>query len=50
MPTLIKALVFLIIVGGLAAGSIYSLATFVEPTPSETFIRVPSKVLNQRSE
>ena len=45
MPSLIKALVFLIVLGGLAGGGMFYPANFVEPTPKETVIRIPSKDL-----
>ena len=45
MPSLIKALVFLIVLGGLAAGGVFALANFVEPSQRETVIRIPSKDL-----
>ena len=46
MPSLIKALVFLLVLGGLVAGGVFYLANFVEPTPRETVIRIPSSDLN----
>ncbi len=45
MPSLIKFLVFLLILGGLAAGSVFALATFVDPQPREMVIRIPAKDL-----
>ena len=45
MPSLIKALVILLVLGGLTGGSLFFLANFVEPTPKETVIRIPSKDL-----
>ncbi|PLW78095.1 histidine kinase [Cohaesibacter celericrescens] len=45
MLSLIKALVFLLVLAGLIAGGIFALANFVEPTQRETVIRVPAKDL-----
>ncbi|WP_319532554.1 histidine kinase [uncultured Cohaesibacter sp.] len=46
MPSLIKAFVFLLILCGLVAGGIFALANFVEPSPHEMVIRIPSKNLD----
>ncbi|WP_319412867.1 histidine kinase [uncultured Cohaesibacter sp.] len=46
MPSLIKALVFLLVLGGLVAGGIFALANFVEPTQREMVVRIPAKTIN----
>ncbi|WP_320140934.1 histidine kinase [uncultured Cohaesibacter sp.] len=46
MPSLIKALVFLLVLGGLIAGGIFALANFVEPTQREMVVRIPSRTIN----
>ena len=45
MPSLIKFLFFLLVLGGMLGGSIFALATFVDPSPREMVIRVPTKDL-----
>ena len=46
MPSLIKALVFLLVLGGLIGGGIFALANFVEPTPRTMEVRIPAKTIN----
>jgi hypothetical protein len=41
MPSLIRLLVFLGIVGGLGYGVMFALATLVEPKPREMVVTVP---------
>lgn len=41
MPSLIRFLVFLGILGGLAYGAVFSLASFVESKPREIIVTVP---------
>jgi hypothetical protein len=46
MPSLIR---FIVLCGMLAAmvyGSMYALATFVEPNPREMTVKIPSKKIN----
>ncbi|SNY90857.1 hypothetical protein SAMN04515647_1031 [Cohaesibacter sp. ES.047] len=45
MPSLIKAIVLLLVLSGLVAGGIFALANFVEPSPREMVIRIPAKNL-----
>lgn len=46
MPGLVKLLVFLLVLGGIAGGSIFGLATFVDPEPKEKVIRLKIGNLN----
>jgi hypothetical protein len=41
MPSLIRLLVVVGILGGLVYGAIFALATFVEPKPREMTITIP---------
>ncbi|MDR3497415.1 MAG: histidine kinase [Ancalomicrobiaceae bacterium] len=41
MPTLFRFLLSLAVLSGIVVGSMYSLATFVQPKPREITIRVP---------
>ena len=43
MPTLFKFLTFVAIIAGIVYGAMFSLATFVEPTPREMVVKVPAK-------
>ncbi|MCF6301940.1 MAG: hypothetical protein L3J13_01860 [Devosiaceae bacterium] len=45
MPTLIRFIVFLLVVSGLVFGSMVALSIFVEPTEKEVTVRVPTRVL-----
>lgn len=47
MPSLIRLLVLLGLLGGLAYGAVVTLATFVEPKPREITITVPQDRLNR---
>jgi hypothetical protein len=47
MPTLIRLLFALGLLGGLAYGAIVTLATFVEPTPREMTETIPQDRLNK---
>lgn len=47
MPSLIRFLVFLGVLGGLAYGAIFSLGTFIEPKPREITITIPQDKLLQ---
>lgn len=46
MPSLIKLLVFLLVLGGIVGGGVFGLATFVEPQPKEKVIRLKIGNLN----
>ena len=46
MPSIVRFLVFLLVLGGLGFAAIYALATFVEPEPREISISVPSSRLS----
>jgi hypothetical protein len=49
VPSLFRFLLILGLLGGLAYGAIYSLATWVEPKPREITVTVPpSKFLKPR--
>ncbi|MEM7567920.1 MAG: histidine kinase [Pseudomonadota bacterium] len=45
MPSIVRFLVFLLVIGGLGFAAIFALATFVEPEPREVTIDVPSSRL-----
>lgn len=45
MPSLIRFLVFCLVIAVLIGAAMYVLANFVEPSPSETTIRVPAERL-----
>lgn len=47
MPTLIRLFVLIAIIAVLGYGAMFALANFVEPTPKETTIRIPARMLNQ---
>ena len=47
MPSLIRLIVVLAVLAGLAYGTMLSLALFVEPTPREMSIKIPAKRLNR---
>ena len=48
MPTLIRFLFILGILGGIVVGAMFALATFVEPEPRETTVTIPSSRLPQK--
>ena len=48
MPTLIRFLVILAILGGLGFGAMYALATLVDPAPREMSVAIPSTRLPGR--
>ncbi|MDD9911275.1 MAG: histidine kinase [Ahrensia sp.] len=48
MPSLFRFLIFLAVLGGLAYGGMFALATFVEPNDREMRVKIPSKKLNDR--
>jgi hypothetical protein len=41
MPSLVRFLVFCLVVAALVGAGMFYLANFVEPSPSETTIRIP---------
>ena len=45
MPSLIRLLIILIFLGGLAYAGMFALVTFVEPTPKEVSQRIPTREL-----
>ncbi|MHA1189189.1 MAG: hypothetical protein ACTSSQ_01820 [Alphaproteobacteria bacterium] len=47
MPSLIRFLVVLCILGAIGYGGVYALATFVEPTPRDITVRIPPDRINR---
>jgi len=47
MPSLIRFIVFLAVLGGIAYGAMFALILFVEPNPREITVRVPIERPNQ---
>ena len=45
MPSLVRFLVYCLIIAALVGVAMYVLANFVEPSPRETTIRVPAERL-----
>ncbi len=45
MPTLIRLIISLLFLAGLAYAGMVALVAFVEPTPKEVTIRIPSREL-----
>ena len=45
MPTLIRLVISLLFLAGLAYAGMFALVAFVEPTPKETTIRIPAREL-----
>ncbi len=48
VPTLIRFLVIVLVLGGLAFGAMYALATFVEPQPRDMTTTIPNSRLPAR--
>ncbi|MFK5978805.1 MAG: histidine kinase [Rhizobiaceae bacterium] len=48
MPSLIRFVVFIGILAGIGYGSMIALTIFVEPTPREMTVKIPTKRLNLR--
>jgi hypothetical protein len=48
MPSLIRLLVVLGVLGGLAYAAMFSLATFVKPQPREISVTIPQDRLNKQ--
>lgn len=48
MPSLIRLLVVLGVLGGLAYAGMFSLATFVKPQPREISVTIPQDRLNKQ--
>ena len=47
MPSLFRFLVFVGLLGGLAYAAIFSLATFIEPSPREITVTIPQDKLQR---
>jgi len=47
MPSLIRFIVFLAVLAGIAYGAMFALVVFVEPNPREVTVRVPIERTNQ---
>jgi len=47
MPSVLRFLMWLLVLAGLGAAGIYALATMVEPTPREMSFPVPQERLNR---
>lgn len=45
MPTLIRFVIVLLFLAGLAAGAMFALTVFVEPREKEVSVRVPTRDL-----
>lgn len=50
MPTLIRLVIVLLVLGGLAYGAMFALIAFVEPNDKEVTIRIPARDLMQSQE
>jgi hypothetical protein len=48
VPTLLRFLVVIAVLGGLAAAAMFALATFVEPEPREMTVTIPNSKLQPR--
>ncbi|MEO0919749.1 MAG: hypothetical protein AAFX98_03520 [Pseudomonadota bacterium] len=48
MPSLIRFLMTLLVLGGLAYAGMFALIVFVEPNPREMTVRVPQDRINPR--
>jgi len=48
MPSLVRFLVFCLILAALVGTAMYMLANFVEPSPKETTIRIPADRLQPK--
>jgi len=48
MPSLVRFLVFCLILAALVGTAMYLLANFVEPSPKETTIRIPADRLQPK--
>ena len=48
MPSLIRFLMTLLVLGGLAYAGMFALTVFVEPNPREMTVRVPRDRINPR--
>jgi len=48
MPTLFRFIFILGVLGGIALGGIFALATFVRPDPREMTVTIPQDQLNKR--
>ncbi len=43
MPSLVRFLIFVLVIGGLGYGGLYALATFVDPKPREITVTIPTE-------
>lgn len=48
MPTLFRFLTVIAIIAGIVYGTMYALATFVEPRTGEMTVRIPADKLNPK--
>ncbi|MEO1748156.1 MAG: hypothetical protein AAFR27_05955 [Pseudomonadota bacterium] len=48
MPSLIRFIMTLLVLGGLAYAGMFALTVFVEPNPREMTVRVPQDRINPR--
>ncbi len=48
MPSLIRFLVFCAVIVGLVYGAMYALTTYVDPTPREITVKIPTERVNPR--
>lgn len=48
MPSLVRLLVSCLVIAALVGTAMYLLANFVEPTPTETTIRIPADRLQPK--
>ncbi|WP_223479765.1 histidine kinase [Oricola indica] len=46
MPSLIRFLFTLAVLGGIAYGAMWALVSYVEPTPREMTVRIPANKIN----
>ncbi|MCI5075194.1 histidine kinase [Oricola sp.] len=46
MPSLIRFIVTLAVLGGLVYGGMWALVLYVDPTPREMTVRIPARTIN----
>ncbi len=46
MPTLLRFLTILAVIGGIVYGGMFALVTFVKPKPGEMTVRIPVEKVN----
>lgn len=49
VPSLIRFLVVIGIIGGMVYGGMLALATFVEPEQRKMIVKIPSKSINEKA-